>query len=1032
MSLRRRDDKMVDFPKNNRYMNLANQSINELADNNFGTRLKAGDTTKLSYLLLDGNGEPLDLEGFTATAVLKKDNLVSYKKEATLINDEGQYRCEFKITDVLEPSEKAYVVEFVLSKGEDKYIYPSDNDIPLTIEPSSLSAEEDIIRTSSEEIIEKIIKGIPAIAKVDEHIANSDVHVTADDKVKWNANSAGITRLDDELSKKQTKLVAGDNVAINQDTNEISVNVPDDVVRKNATNQIELTADPTRGNHATRKSYVDRKISEVNLSGYARANHTHTSSDISDSITRIGTSASANKLVKTDSDGFIDFVAPSDSSPDKSVILKGYLDTKLGQKADSNHNHDSSYYQKTEYVSDPGASDKANKPLKSNASGGLTLTNTPAENTDAVNKLYVDSKVADINLPDSGMTQAQADQRYSRTNHTHTRFDNLSIDNRLSFGNFGLQYEGGEYPSLAWSHSETGNIMTARKHFVDFWKNFDIHGHEIKGLTIPTQDDHAASKEYVDNKVASISLPDAGMTQEQADDRYIRSNAATSTLGRHLTVDASDDGSYSASLFLKKNNHQYEFFTNQVGKFGAYDKAHSRTLFEADRNTFKHETNVDMSNNRIMNLPEPNGANQPATKSWTESQLDGYYAKTEHVHTINSTTNNKPIKTDNRGNINIESTPSSDNHVTNKQYVDGQINTVLQGIPGALGAAGFISQTDADGRYHQKTEHIDTLDTDSANKPIKTDGNGYISMRLTPAHNHHLVNKSYVDNKVANIDTPDSGMTQSQADERYARSSHTHVSADISDTITAIGTVASANKIVKTDSTGFLNIVAPTDSSPGKSIVLKSYLDEKLGQKADSNHTHTGYLSESDVTIDIGGNNATSKVVKTGTDGQLNITTDPTSDNHVVRKSYVDRKVQENGITQSTADSRYARTSHTHDSADITNTTNRIGTSASANKVVKLDSRGFLDVVTPNDNSPANSVIVKSYMESKLNEKASASELETLRSTVTQLQNKIQELEANAGKVKNTANDTYIDVWVGPENQKPSDSTDKLVFVEKE
>lgn len=709
---------MVDFPKNNRYMNLANQSINELADNNFGTRLKAGDTTKLSYLLLDGNGEPLDLEGFTATAVLKKDNLVSYKKEATLINDEGQYRCEFKITDVLEPSEKAYVVEFVLSKGEDKYIYPSDNDIPLTIEPSSLSAEEDIIRTSSEEIIEKIIKGIPAIAKVDEHIANSDVHVTADDKVKWNANSAEITRLDDELSKKQTKLVAGDNVAINQDTNEISVNVPDDVVRKNATNQIELTADPTRGNHATRKSYVDRKISEVNLSGYARANHTHTSSDISDSITRIGTHASANKLIKTDSDGFIDFIAPSDSSPDKTVILKGYLDTKLGQKSDSDHNHDSSYYQKTEYVSDPGASDKANKPLKSNANGGLTLTNTPAENTDAVNKLYVDSKVADINLPDSGMTQAQADQR------------------------------------------------------------------------------------------------------------YIRSNAATSTLGRHLTVDASDDGSYSASLFLKKNNHQYEFFTNQVGKFGAYDKAHSRTLFEADRNTFKHETNVDMSNNRIMNLPEPNGANQPATKSWTEGQLDGYYAKTEHVHTINSTTNNKPIKTDNRGNINIESTPSSDNHVTNKQYVDGQINTVLQGIPGALGAAGFISQTDADRRY--------------------------------------------------------------------------------------------------------------------------------------------------------------------------------------------------------------ARASHTHDSADITNTTNRIGTSASANKVVKLDSSGFLDIVTPNDNSPGNSVIVKSYMESKLNEKASASELETLRNTITQLQNKIQTLEANAGKVKNSANDTYLDIWVGPENQKPSDSTDKLVFVEKE
>ena len=620
--------------------------------------------------------------------------------------------------------------------------------------------------------------------------------------------------------------------------------------------RINNVANATSGKDAVSRDYGDSR--------YARTSHTHTSSDISDSITRIGTHASANKLVKTDSDGFIDFIAPSDSSPDKTVILKGYLDTKLGQKADSDHNHNTTYYQKSEYINDPGASDKANKPLKSNANGGLTLTNTPAENTDAVNKLYVDSKVADISLPDSGMTQAQADQR------------------------------------------------------------------------------------------------------------YIRSNAATSTLGRHLTVDASDDGNYSASLFLKKNNHQYEFYTNASGKFGAWDKTNERNLFSADRNSFRHDTNVDMANNRITNLPEPNGANQPATKSWTESQLDGYYAKTEHVHTINSTTNNKPIKTDDDGNIHLESTPSSNHHIANKQYVDGQIDTVLQGIPGALGAAGFISQENAD--------------------------------------------------------------------TRYARTEHTHVSADITDTITAIGTVASANKIVKTDSTGFLNIVAPTDSSPGKSIVLKSYLDEKLRQKADSNHTHTGYLSESDVTIDIGGHNARSKVVKTGTDGQLNITADPTSGNHAVRKSYVDRKVREagssggtaNGITQSTADSRYARSSHTHDSADITNTTNRIGTSASANKVVKLDSSGFLDVVTPNDSSPGNSVIVKSYMESKLNEKASTSELETLRSTITQLQNKIQELEANAGKVKNSATNRYLDVWVGPENQKPSDSTDKLVFVEKE
>lgn len=287
------------------------------------------------------------------------------------------------------------------------------------------------------------------------------------------------------------------------------------------------------------------------LDDYARSNHTHTSSDISDSITRIGTSASANKLVKTDSAGFLDIIHPNDSSPEKSIVTKKFLDQKLEQKADGSH--------------------------------------------------------------------------------THTNFENLIIDNRLSFGDFGLQFSGGEYPSLTINHSESGDIMTARQYFVDFWKNFDIQGNVIKGLPIPTADDHAANKEYVDdrNEETHIELGklsqafDVELDGKANTDEVIRPGDDDVRFGKHVTIDASNDGNYSASLFLKKNNHQFEFFTNAVGKFGAYDKAHSRTLFEADRNIFKHETNVDMSNNRIMNLPEPNGANQPATKSWTEGLISG-------------------------------------------------------------------------------------------------------------------------------------------------------------------------------------------------------------------------------------------------------------------------------------------------------------------------------------------------------------------------------------------------------------------------
>lgn len=187
---------------------------------------------------------------------------------------------------------------------------------------------------------------------------------------------------------------------------------------------------------------------------------------------------------------------------------------------------------------------------------------------------------------------------------------------------------------------------------------------------------------------------------------YIRSGDGDVQLGKHLTVDASGDGNYSASLFLKKNNHQYEFFTNAAGKFGAWDKTHNRNLFEADRNTFRHDTNVDMSNNRITNLPTPDGPAQPATK----------------------------------------------------QYVDTKFSEIS------------IPEVDFS-RY----------------------------------------------------------LTQDTADSRYAGAEHTHTSSDISDSITRIGTSASANKLVKTDSSGFLEIIHPNDNSPEKSIITKKYFDEKVG-----------------------------------------------------------------------------------------------------------------------------------------------------------------------------------------------------------
>lgn len=193
------------------------------------------------------------------------------------------------------------------------------------------------------------------------------------------------------------------------------------------------------------------------------------------------------------------------------------------------------------------------------------------------------------------------------------------------------------------------NRAIAKSDKFEHHTNIDMLQNKIVNLPAPTESDHAVNKEYVDgleshneSQISNfMSQVTSSLRSKANDNNVIHPGDDDVQFGKHVTIDASNDGNYSASLFLKKNNYQYEFFTNAVGKFGAYDKTNSKTLFEADRNTFKHETNVDMSNNRIMNLPEPNGANQPATKSWTEGLVadfithsagDRRYARLNHSH----------------------------------------------------------------------------------------------------------------------------------------------------------------------------------------------------------------------------------------------------------------------------------------------------------------------------------------------------------------------------------------------------------------
>ena len=123
----------------------------------------------------------------------------------------------------------------------------------------------------------------------------------------------------------------------------------------------------------------------------------------------------------------------------------------------------------------------------------------------------------------------------------------------------------------------------------------------------------------------------AGTVDGLEPETIVRTGAQDTRLGKFLTVDATDQGQSSASLFLKKNDHWFEFFTNAVGKHGAWDKRHNRGLYQVDRNLFEHQTAVSMGGNQLRGLPRPSGNDHAATKEYVDGAVSNVQVDTSSL-----------------------------------------------------------------------------------------------------------------------------------------------------------------------------------------------------------------------------------------------------------------------------------------------------------------------------------------------------------------------------------------------------------------
>lgn len=184
-------------------------------------------------------------------------------------------------------------------------------------------------------------------------------------------------------------------------------------------------------------------------------------------------------------------------------------------------------------------------------------------------------------------------------------------------------------------------------------------------------------------------------------------------MGKHFSLVHDGSGNFSTSLFLKNGSHEYEFFANAAGKFGAWDKTNQRGLFQADRNTFEHQTAVDMRNNQLRGLPAPSGDNHAATKAYVDGKVDGKQDKAQVLnelsrlegttttisgHSILNDQSNKVLVTDNDGWVSVFQNPRHERHVAHKKYVDEQVSAVRDRV-GALESKGGGVWVGSKGEY---------------------------------------------------------------------------------------------------------------------------------------------------------------------------------------------------------------------------------------------------------------------------------------------------------------------------------------------
>ncbi len=377
----------------------------------------------------------------------------------------------------------------------------------------------------------------------------------------------------------------------------------------------------------------------------------------------------------------------------------------------------------------------------------------PSGDSSAASKKYVDKEIAKVNT--GGLDQATADNRYlqktdaSSTYETQADATNTFLsktDATNTYAPVDASYTKSESDTKYELKGATGGGGGLSASAFTMMGDIDMGNNKILKLADPITPKSVTNKEYVDNNFLSkhggLILGNIDMSGQS----ITNLNPVLQSFNEAVTKKYVDDSiSLAGGLSITGITMQGDINMSGHNVIGLSDPtnddmAASKGFVESnflDLGGGAMVGDIDMGGYEIKNmLRTPTTDLSAVTKKWVS---DEFPTKQE---VLGGFTLTGALNLSGNEIYGLLDTPTMDNSAASKKYVDSKV-TGGSGATGGLSDSGFTMKGD-----------------------INMGGYEVIGVTSVPSFNNSLVNKKYVDDEVAAVN---SGISQAHADARYVR-----------------------------------------------------------------------------------------------------------------------------------------------------------------------------------------------------------------------------------------------------------------------